>query len=165
LEVLRRNPHLKSFLQGYWVHCLADELDLTGIMGRKFPLNLRENQLSPPQCTLILELFNISRERPVRVTVSGSHNPILNELGVGAEHVAVFAQAIQQYLSLPSLSSLVSLYQTLGLACDDRLEKYRLAGVQFQRNWFQRNLIYLGLQVGKINQDIKSIMYQLSLPR
>ena len=33
-------PHLRSFLQGYQLHCLLDELDSVAIVGRAFPINL-----------------------------------------------------------------------------------------------------------------------------
>jgi len=156
LGYLGQYPHLKSFLQGYLVHCLSDKLNLPIIIQRKFPLYWQKNELSPQHCTVILEFFNIMRVKSVRKSFPGTNNIALSEMGINEEQTAKFAQEINQYISSPSFTSILSLYQNLGLASNGRIEKYRIAVQQIQRKWFQKNLILFGLHVGKINQEITS---------
>ena len=156
LGYIGQYPHLKSFFQGYLVHCLSDELNLPKIIQRKFPLSWQKNELSPRHCTIILEFFNIVRVKPVRKSLSGTHNVALSEMGISGEQAAKFAQEINQYITSPSFASLLTLYQNLGLASNGRIDKYRIAVQQFQRKWFQKNLIFIGLHVGKINKEIAS---------
>ena len=164
LEYIGQYPQLKSFLQGYLVHCITDEIDLPQIIQQKFPFYLLKKELSTQQCSVILELFNIEREKPIRKSLSGRYNPILNELGISEKQVAIFAQEINQYITSPSFAALITLFQNLGLTSDGRTEKYRAAGLRFQRKWFQRNLIFFGLQAGKANKEIISKVKSL-LPR
>lgn len=153
---LSQYPHLKSFLQGYLVHCLSDKLDLSTIIQRKFPLSWQKNELPPQHCTVILEFFNIVRVKSVRKKMSGANNIALSKIGINDDQAAKFAKEINQYITAPSLTSVLRLYQNLGLASNGRIEKYRIAVQQFQRKWFQKNLIIIGFHVGKINQEITS---------
>ena len=156
LGYLGQYPHLKSFLQGYLVHCLSDKLNLPNIIQRKFPLYWQKNGLSPQHCTIILEFFNIVRVKTVRKSLSGTNNIALNEMGISEEHAAKFAQEINQYITSPSFASLLTLYQNLGSASNGRIDKYRIAVQQVQRKWFQKKLVLIGLHVGKINREITS---------
>ncbi len=156
LGYIGQYPHLKSFLQGYLVHCLSDKLDLPTIMQRKFPLYWQNNELSSQHCTVILEFFNIVRVKTVRKSISGTKNIVLNEMGIDEEQAAKFAQEINQYISAPSFTSILTLYQNLSLASNGKIEKYRIAVQQFQRKWFQKSLIYIGLHFGKIDEEITS---------
>jgi len=149
-------PHLKSFLQGYLVHCLSDKLNLPKIIYRKFPIYWQKNGLSSQRCSTILEFFNIVRVKPVRKSISGTYNIALNEMGISGEQAAKFAQEINHYITSPSFASILTLYQNLGLASDGSIDKYRIAVQQFQRKWFQKNLIFFSLHVGKINREITS---------
>ena len=151
-------PELRAFLQGYLVHCLSDSLDLPQIIQQKFPFNLQKKSLSVQHCSVILEFFNIERNKPFRETLSGRFNLFLSELGISSEHVANFVQAIRRYTYNPSFEASVALYQNLGLAGDDRIEKYRVAVERFQRKWLQRKLILFGLQAGNVNQEITALV-------
>jgi len=64
LDYLHRYLQLKSFLQGYLVHCLADQLEMPELMQQKFPLSWQKDKLTSRQCTVILELFNVLRTKP-----------------------------------------------------------------------------------------------------
>ncbi len=156
LGYIGRYPHLKSFFLGYMVHCLADELDLPQIIQRKFPLNWQKNELSPQYCTTILEFFNIVRVKPVGKPLSGTYNVALREMGISGEQATKFAREINRYITAPSFTALLALYQNLGLANHGRIDNYRIAAQQFQRKWFQKNLIFIGLHAGRINQEITS---------
>lgn len=49
-------PHLKSFLQGYLVHCLSDEIDLGQVFFRHFPFSILRSKMSRQRMAVILEL-------------------------------------------------------------------------------------------------------------
>lgn len=156
LEYIIQYPHLKSFLQGYLVHCLSDQLNLAKIIQRRFQPSWQKNGLSPQQCILILEIFNIILVKTAGNPLSRSHNAALSKMGINEEQAAKFANEINQYVTAPSLISILTLYQNLGLANNGRMEKYRIAVQQIKKKWFQKNLLFFALHVGKINREITS---------
>lgn len=164
LDYMVQYPHLKAFLQGYLVHCLSDELSLARIIQQKFPFYLLKNKLAAQHYPVMLELFNVERVRPPRIPLSGTYNQVLSELGIREEQTTKFAQAANQYLMSPSVASAITLVHELGLADDGMIEKYRAAAQQFQSRWLQRELIFWGLHVGRVNQEIASLV-QSALPR
>jgi hypothetical protein len=164
LVFIEQYPHLASFLQGYLVHCLTDQLDLPEFLQRKYPSSRQKNNLSPQQCTLILEFFNILRTKPTSKLISETHNVFLNDIGIGAGQAQRFARAMNQYLPSPSLSSIFTLYRNLGTGGNARIEKYRQAVRQFQRNWFLRQMTLCGLHIGDINREIESLV-EIHLPK
>lgn len=156
MDYIVQYPQLKSFLQGYLVHCLSDELDLPQIIQKKFPFILQKNELSSQLCSVILEFYNNACVKPVRKSLSGANNLVLSELGISDEHTTIFAQEIKRYITSPSFVSSVVLFQNLGFAGDGQVEKYWIAAQRFQRNWLQKNLVLLGLKVGKVGEEITS---------
>ena len=163
LDYQVQHPQLKAFLQGYLVHCLSDQYDLPLIVQQKFPFSLQKKKLTPQQCSIILEFYNIERVKHVQKTVSGRGNILLSELGIDGENAGKFAQAINIYANAPSLESIVELYQNLGLVGDDRIKYYRAAVQHFQSTWLKKNLILLGLQAGRVDREITTLV-KSSLP-
>jgi len=164
LDYLHRHPQLKSFLQGYLVHCLADQLEMPELMQRKFPLSWQKDKLSSWQCTVILELFNILRTKPPEKLIPEKYNVVLEDIGISEEQAIKFAKEMNQYLTSPSVISLLSMYQRIGLANNGRIEKYHIAFQRFQKNWLRKNMILLGLHVRKINNEIASLV-KSNLPK
>jgi hypothetical protein len=164
LVFMERFPYLVSFLQGYLVHCLTDQLDLPELLQGKFPSSSRRHKLSPQQCTVIMEFFNILRTKPISEPISETHNLILREIGIDEEQALRFARAMNQYLPSPSLISIFTLYRNLRMGGNARIEKYSQAIRQFQRNRFRRHMIFCGLNIGDINQDIASRV-EIHLPK
>ncbi len=156
-------PDLRDFLHGYLVHCLCDELDLLQIIQHKFPFNLQKNALSKRQGAVILEFFNILRVKTPGIPLSGVNNTFLKTLGISDQEAVHFSGEANRYVTTPSLKSTVALYQGLGFTKNDLLEKYRMAATSFQKNWFQKNLILFGMQVGKVNEDIASSVKEMFL--
>jgi hypothetical protein len=155
---MRNYPERKAFLQGYLVHCVSDSLNFPGIIQRKIPFNRQKEKLSPQHCTVILEFFNIERVSPHQETLTGTDNIILKELGIDGAYAARFAQAVKRYTMAPSIAASIKLYQELGLAGDERIEKYRAAVERFQRSWLQKMLILVGLGVGNVNREITDLV-------
>jgi len=156
LEYIIQYPDLQSFLQGYLVHCLSDQLNLSKIIHQRFQLSRQKNGLSTQQCVLILEFFNIILVKTARKPLSRTYNVALSKMGINEEQAAKFAKEINQYVTAPSLISILTLYQNLGLANNGRMEKYRIAVQQIKKKWFQKNLLFFALRVGKINQEVTS---------
>lgn len=158
LNYVDQYPHLKPFLQGYLVHCVSDLIDLSKIIRSNFPFIWQKEELSSQQCTVILELLNILRIKSVRKSLSDKYNIVLSELGIGEEQAKRFALEMSCYLSSPSFVSLVALYQNLILINNGKLEKYNLTVQRLQQNWLRRNIIMLSLHVGRINEEITSMV-------
>ena len=149
-------PHLKSFLQGYLVHCLSDEIELRAIVLHHFPLSLFKSKIYHQRVAVMLELFYFEHET-ININVSGTHNEVLTELGLSESVSARFSQFVHEYIVSPSHESRVSaLFQLLGRKNDSRIEKYMRAAKSFQRNRLLRNILFLGLRTGKISQEIVS---------
>ena len=151
-----RYPDLKDFLKGYLVHCICDRVNILQIVQGKFPYNVHKNNLTRREGSVILEFFNILRVKTPKKPFSGNGNAFLRTLGVDDTPAVRFGEDVSRYVSDPTLRSTVALYQSLGFARKDALKKYRDAAMAFQRNWFQKNLVLFGLQVGKVNTEISA---------
>ena len=154
MDYMGQYPELESFLQGYLVHCVTDQLDLPKLIQQKIPLSLQKNELSTQQSTVILEFFNILRTKPVKKTLSEESNIVLEQIGIGKEQAIRFAHEMNQYISSPSFVSLLNLYQNMGLVGNGRIEKYKIAFQRFQGKWFRKNVIMFFLHVGRLNEEI-----------
>jgi len=122
-----RYPNLESFIQGYRVHCLIDRIDAVQVLSRKFPLNIlqrvRRKPVSQQQAVVIVELY-YHQAAPQGLSLTGGHNAILQELGIGADHTQNYAAAIAEYLAAPSLPNAITAFTRLGIIEDTRIEKY-----------------------------------------
>ena len=154
-EYMVQYPNLRSFLQGYLVHCLTDQIDLASILYHCFPLNLLKGKLSPKHLVVLLEFFYLENVT-LNKKLSGRYNAVLEEMGVNETHVQTFVQVVTKYLSSPSLVTGISLVQQLGILDDSRIEEYFAAAERFQKSWIQKNLLFLSLRIGKISEQITS---------
>jgi hypothetical protein len=161
---MNQYPELKSFAQGYLVHCVSDQFDIPRLVQRKFPLSLEKDQMTPRQCTVILEFFNVLRVKPAAIVLSEKNNHILDYIGIGEEQALKFASGMNQFLKSPSLLSLLALYQNMGFASNGRIEKYQIAVRQFQKNWLRKHMILFGLNIGRINDEITALV-KSNLPK
>ena len=123
LEYVNRYPHLKSFLQGYLVHCLTDEIKLKDIVFRNFPLVLFKNKISYQQMVMIFEFYNLEEHKTV-VQITGKHNEMLTDLGLREAHSLKYLSSVNSYLSADySKAMLKDLLALMGLEKDSRLKK------------------------------------------
>jgi hypothetical protein len=132
-----RYPGCASFIQGYRVHCLLDQIDTARVVGRAFPLNLlrvlRRKEFSYQQMAVTIELY-YQKKFPRGLVLEGSHNPILAELGIDADQSAAYASALKDYLASPTFESAAAAFTRLGFLEDVRLEKYTRAYRTVQNN-------------------------------
>ncbi|HEU0294440.1 MAG TPA: hypothetical protein VFR47_17000 [Anaerolineales bacterium] len=149
-------PHLKSFLQGYLVHCLSDEVELGQVFFQHFPFSILKKRMSRQRIAVILELYYFENER-VNIILSGSHNEVLSALGLSASLSTKLAQSISQYAMSSSFEArIIDLSRLLGLENDSRIDKYMAAAKIFQENWLLKNGLFFGIRTGKISEQIVS---------
>jgi len=150
-------PDLKSFFQGYLVHCLSDEITLRQVFLRHFPFSVLKSRLSYQQVAAILELFYFEHVKVSR-NISGATNEFLQGLGLSETISTRFSQSIRQYaMSRSPKTTLPGLFQLLGLENDPRIIEYATAAQSFQKNWLLKNSLFLGIQTGKISEQIVSM--------
>lgn len=125
-ELTARHPACVSFIQGYRVHCLLDEIDIASMLNRPFPagalLRMLRKPLSMQQAAVMVELHFIRREPGGALT--GSHNPILGGLGIQAEQSTAFAQALADYVARPAPETALLAFRHVGMISDERLARY-----------------------------------------
>jgi hypothetical protein len=153
---LSRYPNLKSFIQGYLVHCLSDEVHMGEIFFRQFPFSVLKRKLSYQHIAVVLELFCFENEK-VNISMSDTHNEVLAELGVNEAASAKLARSIGQYVMAgPAEARLAELFRLLGPKDNSHLEKYVKAAMGFQKNWLLKNVLFFGIRQGKIIDTIVS---------
>ena len=154
LGLIARYPQMTSFLQGYLVHCLADEVDLGEIFFQHLPFSLFKNKMTRQHMAISLELYHFENERVDR-QVSGTYNEVLSELGLSETICANFAKAINLYSAATSNETRVlELFEILGLENDSRIQKYWAAAQTFQKNPFLISAVFFGMRTGKISEEI-----------
>ncbi|HMB24002.1 MAG: hypothetical protein ACM33V_08765 [Chloroflexota bacterium] len=154
VEFISRYPNRKSFIQGYLVHCLSDEVHMGEIFFRQFPFSVLKRELSYQHIAVVLELFCFENEK-VNISMSGTHNEVLTELGVNEVTSAKLASSIGQYV-MAGEARLAELFRLLGPKDSSHLEKYIKAATSFQKNWLLKNTLFFGIRQGKIVDTIVS---------
>jgi hypothetical protein len=154
LEFRARYPHLESFLQGYLVHCLADEIDLGLVFSRRLPFSLFKRRLSSRHLVILLELFYLE-DHEVQPPLSGTHNELLEGLGLDEGVCARFAQGVGEYVasSDPQVQA-EELTRLLGLGGDPQIQRYRAAAHAFQERWLVRKALFLSMRASRIGERI-----------
>jgi hypothetical protein len=160
LSLMQRYPKQKDFLQGYFIHCISDKIDIKRIIQKRFPFSLVKKRITKNNCTLILEFFNVEILKPFKKTFSGENNPVLGELGIGNREISKFSKEIDNYLKTLSSESSFLLYQNLGFVSDGRIERYRKLDELWQESFLKKNLKFFSPQLKKVNQDIASLVKQ-----
>ena len=129
-------PHLGSFLLGYRVHCLIDEIDVAEKISKAFPLNLLKkmlNKVSRQQMTMLVEMYYL-QTAAAACALSGSHNEVLRDLAITPEQTSLFFNEMQEYIRLHSFDAVISAFQKIGLIENERLERYIQAYESMKRN-------------------------------
>jgi hypothetical protein len=156
LGFIPQYPHLQSFIHGYLVHCIADEIDLEDVFFARLPFSALETRLPRQHLAVPLECFYVEKE-PVDVRISGRHNDLLRALGVGATDAARLAEFVDRYQDpVPLDARIAELTQLLGLDEDPRIEKYAAAARKFEEQWLLKSALFLGIRVGSINATLVS---------
>jgi hypothetical protein len=153
INLTARYPHLKSFLLGYQVHCLIDEIDVSCVVGAAFPLNairrvLRRN-LSQQQVTMLVEMYFLQNS-VTDAAFTGSHNEVLDDLGITPDQTGTFSQAMQAYLRARSLDAAISAFKKIGMIENGRLEKYQSAYERVKRSKLMNAILVLSVKNARL---------------
>ncbi len=140
LEFRANHPELESFIQGYIVHCLADEVELWAVLEKRWFLRPFIRHLPLKLAPVILESYLVEKN-PITVSISGQSNPMLQALGVNDNAIPPFRSLVEHLIHQPSFESVLHLFQTLGQA-NPNLQKYLDAAEQFNRNKIGKKVLY-----------------------
>lgn len=142
-------PDQQSFVMGYRLHCLLDEICLSARLNRAFPFRvvrrLRRQPLSNMQATVLVELDAI-RKPLAPQSFHGGANPILRDLGIASEVVEDFSQAMQAYLQAPTLQTAMDTFQRLNIVDGTRLAGYKATYDAIQKRPLLRAVILWGVR-------------------
>jgi hypothetical protein len=122
-------PEMESFIQGYLIHCLADEVELWALLEKRWYLRPFVRRISLKLAPLVLESYLVEKVR-VSVNISGQINPILTGLGVDDPGLRPFRAVVERLINQPNFDSVLHLFRTLGsnhpklLRAIDTAEKY-----------------------------------------
>ncbi|WP_291319185.1 hypothetical protein, partial [Desulfonatronospira sp.] len=156
MDSIYRYPHLRSFLQGYLVHCLCDEIELDRIFSSHFPFFIIKNKMTPKKSAVLLELFYLENKR-VDFQISGTCNEFMQDLGLSRDLTDRFSRAISRYTALKSpQAGLGKLLQLLGLEGDPRINSYVASAESFQKSWLKKNILFLAIKAGGIHRSVVS---------
>jgi hypothetical protein len=145
-------PQLASFVSGYLVHCLLDDIDLNKVFSRKLAYRLVQPWIPSQFSPVLLEFYYLDQP-PVQVSLSGGCNEILGELGVEPEQAAAFAAYLQPFLASPSFESAAVVLENLGLSGDRRIEKYMGVAKTIQKNRLLKQLLFKGINFPELNDE------------
>ncbi len=152
VELISIYPHLESFLQGYLVHCLSDEIGTAQILHKHFFFRMVKKRMTSREASVILELFCFENE-DTAIPISGAYNEVFRDLGISHELSGKYALSIRQYMRNGSSGeNLSGVLRLLDLENDSRMEQYMAAADRFQRSRLLKNALFLAIRVGNINR-------------
>ncbi len=164
-ELMVCYPDLLSFLQGYLVHVLIDQMDISQMVSAAFPLNVLKRALpksiSPQQMTMLVEMYFL-KSGVAGEALSGKHNEVLTSFGISPEQTQVFQEALREYFENRSFEAAVSAFQKIGMIEDSRLEKYKNAFHAMQKRKVLTGLLMLSIKNARLeSRGIEHVRAQL----
>lgn len=149
-------PELKSFILGYRVHCLLDQIDVKRVIGRAFPFFLIEpvKRISGQQMTMLAELHFIRTRNgsQIPLSITGAYNSILRDLGISTEMCAAMANGLRQYFANPAFDTAVNAFSRIGMVDNSRVERYIRAAESLQKNRLLTDLLLWGVKNARLEQ-------------
>jgi hypothetical protein len=150
-------PYLESFLLGFRVHCLLDEIDFTHVVSSTFPLNMinriLHKNLTQQQTAILIELFYIQTTH-MDWEIKENHNEVLADLGITPSQTQTYLGAMKEYLASPSFETALTCFQKIGLIESSRFEKYMKAYQAIQRNKAMKAILFLSIKKAKLDQYV-----------
>jgi len=148
-------PHLESFLRGFEVHCLIDEINIVRLARSAFPFNLLKlvfrRNFSQQQIAVLAELYFMETTR-MDWNISETHNEVLTDLGITPSQTVTFLNAMKEYLPAPSIATALSCFQKIGLLRGSRPEIYLQAYRSIDRNRLLKKFLLMGIKNAGIDQ-------------
>ena len=156
-------PDQRSFLQGYLVHCMLDQIDVSCVMASRFPLRLVRKRLPAQLMAVLVEYYYVENFKAA-YPIHGEHNEVLEALGIDAVQTRQYASAMNAYFSAPSWDSAFGAFQALGLLEDKRIDKYRKAAERLQRNWLLKKYLFRVVKKARLDQIAAAKFRELKVP-
>lgn len=151
-ELVSCYPHLSSFLTGFQVHVLIDDLTpdvISQMVNASFPLSLvnklRRKRIAPEQMIMLVEMYYLQSVR-VGGALSGTYNAVLSDLGITPEKTCVYQQALQEYFGNRTIDAALSAFQKIGMIPNSRMEKYQNAFQTMQKHKMMNALFILSIK-------------------
>jgi hypothetical protein len=156
-EMCYTYPYLKSFLLGYQVHCLIDEIDVPEAVGMAFPLRciqyLTRKPFSGQQIIMMVELYYL--HAPVQSGwISGAYNEVLAELEIDPDMVWNFSGAMQQYIARPSTDTALAAFTRMGIVNHSRLDKYWRAFRSLENKPALKSLLFWSIRNARLDRRV-----------
>jgi len=150
-------PNLDSFLRGYQVHCLIDEIDIAKVASAAFPFNLLKwvlhKNLSQQQIAVLVELF-FMQSTHMDWQIKEDHNEVMTDLGITPAQTETYLNAMKEYLPSPSFETALSCFQKIGYPMNSRSEKYLQAYQSIERNRLMKGLLFMGIKNAKLDRYV-----------
>lgn len=152
-ELMSCYPNLRSFLLGYQVHILIDQMDVSQIINAAFPINLlkmvlRKN-ISPQQIIMLVEMYYL--QSGTAGPLSGDHNEVLADLGITSQQTSVFRQALQEYFDNRTSEAAIAAFQKIGWIQNARVEKYLNAYLTMQKRKVMNTLLMISIRNARLD--------------
>jgi len=156
-EYLISYPNLDSFLRGYQVHCLIDEIDIAKVASKAFPFNLLKwvlhKNISQQQIFVLVELFYMQSTH-MDWQIKEEHNEVLTDLGITPAQMETYLNAMKAYLPSPSFETALSCFQKIGYMKSSRSEKYFQAYQSLERNRMLKTLLLMGVKNANLDRGV-----------
>lgn len=150
-------PHLGSFLLGYRVHCLIDQIDFPRLVMAAFPLNILRPALSKyfsqQQMAMLVEMYYL-QSAAAAGELAGGYNEVLNDLGITPEQTGVFSEAMRTYIAAHSFEAAVSAFQKIGMIENARLEKYMKIYQSMKKQKLLTAIFMIGVKNARLDQHV-----------
>jgi hypothetical protein len=140
LSFRARYPQLESFIQGYLIHSLADEVELWALLEQDWLLRPFIRYLPLKLAPVVMESYFVE-QNPLAVSISGTHNPMLAALGVPPAAAHAWRDLVNSIIAKPSFDSVLRLFATLGKD-SPKLQKYLQAAERANRIPIAKNILY-----------------------
>jgi hypothetical protein len=153
---LDKYPHLESFIQGYLVHCLTDDVEVGSLLRQRINLLPYLKSVSTQFIATIIELFYIENY-PVHQPVSGDVNEMLNEIGILDQYIKAEFNILKPYLEKPGLEAI---YTYMESGVNPRLQNYLEEIEGIKNDPLVKQLWYDLADLNMLNQQVVSQIRQ-----
>jgi hypothetical protein len=153
---LNKYPNLESFIQGYLIHCLTDDVEVGKLLRQRNDLLPYLNTVSNQFIATIIELFYIENF-PVHQAVSGDTNEMLMEIGIPDQYIKAEFTILKPYLEKPGLEAI---YNYMESGVNPRLQTYLEEIERIKNDPLVKPLWFNLADLDRLNQQVISQIRQ-----
>jgi hypothetical protein len=166
MQLIVRYPHLKSFLLGYRVHCILDQVDVFQIVSKAFPFNVLKHMFrmnfSQQQITMLVEIFYL-QTAIIFKKMAGNHNEVLNDLGITPEQTRMYYRAMQEYFDSHSFEVAISAFQRIKMIENADFEKYQNAYRLMKNRKVMNSILMFSIKNARLDYYVMNLYSLKSL--